>query len=67
MRPGHTEAAVDLARLANCRPVGVISEVIDPADSNMLRGAQLQAFAREHDLKCITIADLVRFRAKHDR
>ncbi|PXY29863.1 bifunctional 3,4-dihydroxy-2-butanone 4-phosphate synthase/GTP cyclohydrolase II [Prauserella coralliicola] len=61
VRAGHTEAAVDLLRLAGREPVGVISELIGP-DGEMLRGAALTAFAAEHDLPVLAIADLVRHR-----
>jgi 3,4-dihydroxy-2-butanone 4-phosphate synthase len=61
-RPGHTEAAVDLARMAGCYPAGVIVEIIGD-DGEMLRGEQLSQFAIEHGLKRITIHDLVMFRS----
>lgn len=54
-RPGHTEASVDLARLAGCAPCGVLCEVVDHSTGAMMRTAQLKAFAKEHGLKCITI------------
>lgn len=60
-RAGHTEAAVDLARLAGLSPAGVICEIMG-ADGVMLRGAALMAYARRTDLKIGTIADLIRFR-----
>lgn len=60
-RPGHTEAAVDLARLAGLRPGGVLAEVVND-DGTMARRPQLEAFARQHDLVMITIADLVAYR-----
>ena len=65
-RPGHTEAAVDLARLANCTPVGVLCEIVSKADGSMARTPELLDFASQHGLKCITIADLVAFRLKHE-
>lgn len=65
-RPGHTEAAVDLARLANCTPVGVLCEIVSKADGSMARTPELLEFASQHKLKCITIADLVAFRLKHE-
>ena len=65
-RPGHTEAAVDLARLANCAPVGVLCEIVSKADGSMARTPELLDFAKEHKLKCITIADLVAFRMKNE-
>jgi 3,4-dihydroxy 2-butanone 4-phosphate synthase/GTP cyclohydrolase II len=59
-RPGHTEAAVDLAILAGLRPVGVLCELVND-DGTMKRGADLEAFAAEHRLALITIADLVAY------
>lgn len=56
-RPGHTEAAVDLARLAGLRPAGVICEIADRAGV-MLRGARLRAFSRRHGLAQVSIDDL---------
>ena len=67
VRPGHTEAAVDLARLAGCAPAGVLCEIVDKADGSMQRTPQLRAFAKAHGLKCITIADLIRYRLRHER
>lgn len=57
-RPGHTEAAVDLARLAGCAPVGVIVELVDD-DGSMRRAPSCRALADEHGLVVVTIADLV--------
>ncbi|WP_425860784.1 3,4-dihydroxy-2-butanone-4-phosphate synthase [Arthrobacter sp. TWP1-1] len=57
-RPGHTEAAVDLCRLAGCEPVGVIAEVVDDA-GEMVRLHGLREFADKHGLVLISIADLV--------
>ncbi|MGL5795858.1 MAG: bifunctional 3,4-dihydroxy-2-butanone-4-phosphate synthase/GTP cyclohydrolase II [Waterburya sp.] len=65
-RAGHTEAAVDLARLAGLYPAGVICE-IQNSDGSMARLQQLVEYAREHDLKLISIADLISYRLKHDR
>ena len=65
-RPGHTEASVDLCRLAGCAPAGVLCEVVND-DGTMARTPELRAFAAQHGLRCITIADLVRYRLKHDR
>ncbi|KAI7846080.1 hypothetical protein COHA_000446 [Chlorella ohadii] len=64
-RPGHTEASVDLCRLAGCAPAGVLCEIVND-DGTMARTPELLAFAEQHNLKCITIADLVRYRLKHD-
>ncbi|MFF0149246.1 3,4-dihydroxy 2-butanone 4-phosphate synthase/GTP cyclohydrolase II [Amycolatopsis sulphurea] len=62
-RPGHTEAAVDLARLAGLRPAGVLCEVVSERDpSRMARRPELAAFAAEHGLALITIDSLVAFR-----
>ncbi|WP_433506381.1 bifunctional 3,4-dihydroxy-2-butanone-4-phosphate synthase/GTP cyclohydrolase II [Pseudonocardia halophobica] len=61
VRAGHTEAAVDLLRLAGQEPVGVIGEIVDD-DGSMARGERLRAFAAEHDLPVLAIADLVRHR-----
>ena len=57
-RPGHTEAAVDLAALAGRSPAGVLCEIVDRRDGSMARTRTLQAFARQHGIKCVTIADL---------
>jgi 3,4-dihydroxy 2-butanone 4-phosphate synthase/GTP cyclohydrolase II len=65
-RIGHTEAAVDLARLAGRTPAGVICElVLDSGD--MARGADLRRFADEHGLVLVSIADLVRYRRRHEK
>jgi 3,4-dihydroxy 2-butanone 4-phosphate synthase / GTP cyclohydrolase II len=66
VRAGQTEAAVDLARLADLRPGGVICEVMN-ADGSMARVPQLAEFCREHGLKMISIADLIRYRLQHER
>lgn len=65
-RAGHTEAAVDLARLAGLYPAGVICEIQNP-DGSMARLPQLVQYAREHHLKLISIADLISYRLQHDR
>jgi 3,4-dihydroxy 2-butanone 4-phosphate synthase/GTP cyclohydrolase II len=62
-RPGHTEAAVDLAMLAGRRPVGVIAELVN-ADGSMQRLPDLERFAAEHGLLIVTIADLVAHRRR---
>ncbi len=67
MRPGHTEAGVDLARLAGCYPAGVLCEIVNREDGSMARTPMLKEFARQQGLKCITIADLIRYRLKHDK
>ncbi len=60
-RAGHTEAGVDLARLAGCEPAAVIVEILND-DGSMARRPELEAFAKKHDLKIGTIADLIEFR-----
>jgi 3,4-dihydroxy 2-butanone 4-phosphate synthase / GTP cyclohydrolase II len=63
-RAGHTEASVDLARLAGCYPAGLICEIMND-DGTMARLPDLLIFARKHDLKIVTIADLIRYRLRH--
>ncbi len=65
-RAGHTEAAVDLARLAGLSPAGVICE-IQNSNGSMARLPELIVYAHTHDLKIITIADLISYRLRHDR
>jgi 3,4-dihydroxy 2-butanone 4-phosphate synthase / GTP cyclohydrolase II len=65
-RAGHTEAAVDLARLAGCVPAGVICEVMDE-EGRMARMPQLLALAEAHGLRVITIRDLIRYRIQKDK
>lgn len=65
-RAGHTEAAVDLARLAGCAPAGVICEILNP-DGTMARLPQLLAFARSHGLLVTTIAKLIGYRVARER
>jgi len=65
VRPGHTEAAVDLARLAGLSPAGVISEIVND-DGTMKRGQELRDFADEHGLKMISIDDLIHYRRRHE-
>ncbi len=64
-RPGHTEASVDLARLAGLWPAGVICEIMDE-DGTMMRLPRLREFARLHDLLIISIEDLIAYRKVHD-
>jgi 3,4-dihydroxy-2-butanone 4-phosphate synthase len=64
-RRGHTEAAVDLARLAGCAPVGVIAEVVHD-DGSMMRLPQLRAFADEHRCPLVSIEDLAQYLAGRD-
>jgi 3,4-dihydroxy 2-butanone 4-phosphate synthase/GTP cyclohydrolase II len=61
VRPGQTEASVDIARIAGLYPAGVICEIMNE-DGTMARLPQLQAFATEHNVKMISVADLVRYR-----
>jgi len=65
-RAGHTEASVDLARLAGLYPSGVICEIMND-DGTMARLPQLEVFARQHNLKLISIADLITYRRKTER
>jgi 3,4-dihydroxy 2-butanone 4-phosphate synthase/GTP cyclohydrolase II len=65
-RTGHTEAAVDLARLAGLYPMGVLVEILNP-DGSMARLPQLLEVAREHQLKIISIDDLVAYRMRTER
>lgn len=65
-RAGHTEAAVDLARLAGLYPAGVICEIMNP-DGSMARRPQLEAVAAEHGLKMVTVEDLIRYRRRNER
>ncbi|MBE0475760.1 MAG: bifunctional 3,4-dihydroxy-2-butanone-4-phosphate synthase/GTP cyclohydrolase II [Coriobacteriia bacterium] len=65
-RAGHTEAAVDLARLAGLYPAGVICEIMN-ADGSMARRPQLERVAAERGLKMVTVADLIRYRRRTER
>lgn len=65
VRAGHTEAAVDLARLGGLYPAGVICEIMNE-DGTMARVPQLMEFAKKHNLKIITIADLIAYRRRHE-
>ena len=64
-RPGHTEAAVDLSRLAGLTPAGVIAEVVND-DGSMMRAPALREFSDQHNLKMISIADLIKYRRKNE-
>ncbi len=66
VRTGHTEAAVDLARLAGLYPAGVICEIMND-DGSMARRDDLIAFAQRHGLKLATIADLIAYRRRNDK
>lgn len=65
-RAGHTEAAVDLARLSGAKPAGVICEIINE-DGTMARVPDLRKIADEHELKMITIKDLIKYRNRKDK
>jgi 3,4-dihydroxy 2-butanone 4-phosphate synthase / GTP cyclohydrolase II len=65
-RAGHTEAAVDLARLAGCYPAGIICEVLDD-EGRMARVPELTVVARQHGLKMITIKDLIEYRRHKEK
>ena len=66
VRAGHTEASVDLARLAGLAPAGVICEIMNE-DGSMARVPELIEFVKEHNLKFITIADLIAYRRKNEQ
>ncbi len=65
-RVGQTEASVDLARLAGLPPAGVICEIMN-ADGSMARRPDLEVFVREHNLRFITVAQIVAYRLRHER
>jgi 3,4-dihydroxy 2-butanone 4-phosphate synthase/GTP cyclohydrolase II len=65
MRSGHTEAAVDLCRLAGLPEIGVISELVND-DGTVKRGPQVAAFAKEHGLKQVSVADLIAYRQRQE-
>src|SRR5207244_12431480 len=65
-RAGHTEAAVDLTRLAGLHPVAVVCEIMRP-DGRMARVPELLALARKHRLAVITVADLIAYRRQRER
>lgn len=65
-RAGHTEAAVDLAGLAGCRPIGVLCEILND-DGSMARLPQLLKFAKKHRLKLCTIEDLIQYRRTREK
>lgn len=66
MRSGHTEAAVDLCRLAGLPEVGTISELVND-DGSVKRGLQVAEFAAEHDLKMVSVSDLIAWRQRTER
>lgn len=65
-RAGHTEATVDLMRMAGLEPVGVLCELVNP-DYSMMRGPQLSEFAKAHGFPIISVADLIRYRRKTEK
>jgi 3,4-dihydroxy 2-butanone 4-phosphate synthase / GTP cyclohydrolase II len=65
-RAGHTEAAVDLARMAGCFPAGVLAEIVND-DGTMKRYPDLERFADDHGLQLVTIADLIRYRRHREK
>jgi 3,4-dihydroxy 2-butanone 4-phosphate synthase/GTP cyclohydrolase II len=66
VRAGQTEASVDLARLAAMAPAGVICEIMNP-DGTMARVPELEQFCGRHNLKMVSVAELIRYRMKHER
>ena len=66
-RAGHTEAALDLARLAGLYPAGVLCELVNETKDDMARRPELERFAAEHGLLLISIADLVRYRRRNEK
>ena len=66
IRAGHTEAVLDLAQLAGLNPSGVLCEIMDD-DGNMARLPQLKEIAKEHNLRIITIADLIKYRRRKEK
>jgi len=66
MRTGHTEAGVDLARLAGLPPVGMLAELVND-NGSVKKGAEIEAFAREHGLKLVSIDDLIAYRQQRER
>lgn len=65
-RAGHTEAAVDMAKLSGLYPAGVICEIMNE-DGSMARTPELMQFVKKHNLKIITIADLIKYRKVHEK
>ena len=66
-RAGHTEATVDLARMAGLYPAGILCEIVDENKMGMARLPELRRFARQHDLHMISIADLIRYRRQTEK
>ncbi|MCB1494577.1 MAG: 3,4-dihydroxy-2-butanone-4-phosphate synthase [Bauldia sp.] len=65
MRSGHTEAAVDLCRLADLEPVGVLAELVND-DGTVMRGPEVAAFAEKHGLRTLSVADLIAWRQRSE-
>jgi len=65
-RPGHTEAALDLVRLAGLKPAGLLCEILSP-DGRMATGTELVSLAKRHGLTLVTIRDLLRYRYRNER
>ena len=66
MRSGHTEAAVDLCKLAELEPVGVLAELVND-DGTVKRGADVASFAEEHGLRLVSVADLIAWRQRSEK
>src|SRR6185503_7967260 len=66
MRSGHTEAAIDLCKLANLEQVGVICELVND-DGTVMRGPQIKAFAEKHKLKHISVAEMIAYRQAREK
>jgi 3,4-dihydroxy 2-butanone 4-phosphate synthase/GTP cyclohydrolase II len=66
-RAGHTEATVDLSRMAGLYPAGILCEIVDDKKMGMARQPELRAFAREHNLYMISIADMIRYRRRTEK
>ena len=66
-RAGHTEATVDLARMAGLYPAGILCEIVDDKKMGMARAAELKDFAAEHGLLMISIAQMIRYRRQHEK
>ena len=66
-RAGHTEAAIDLARMAGLYPAGVLCELVNESKSDMARLPELERFAEEHELVLLSIADLIRYRRQTEK
>jgi 3,4-dihydroxy 2-butanone 4-phosphate synthase/GTP cyclohydrolase II len=66
LRSGHTEAAVDLCKMSNLPPVGVISELMND-DGTVMKGEQVVKFAEKHNLKHVTIADMIAYRQAREK